>query len=91
MQEPTDREIKGYSKSRDYALLAKLMREQSVICMVDDGYFHDIACTRFSNGKNTLFEIWSLWKTYVCEYDEQEFIEECTKCNVEFILPDKAK
>lgn len=87
-------EIAPYQTSKDYALLAKLAKEQSIICVVDYVYpdsalpLRDVAQTGYQKYKhNEHFQIGVRGVGYVNAFCEKEFITLCEMKNVEFIVP----
>lgn len=83
----------GYKLSQDYALLARLAREQSVICLVryDEMTTKDVAKTiykRFSDTRES-FDISARGIGYVGGEDEAQFIRACACAGVAFIVPEE--
>ncbi len=87
----------NYDTSKDYEKLWELMKTQRILCMIDygemykddkyqlrdvcqtpaverDRYFTDISCRGYS---------------YISARNKEEFIEQCTKGNLEYIVPTK--
>lgn len=83
--------ITGYPVSRDYDLLAFLMQRQSLLCIVDygkDGGIRDVGKTLWSADRSG--GVWQLSARgigYIYAFSREEFIAECAKANVEFIVP----
>lgn len=86
---PHARDIIGYPLSKDYALLAQLMLEQSVICIVDYQDVRDVAQTLYSEyGPDmTVFQVSARGISYVYAHDIEEFKRMCMRYRVEFIVP----
>jgi len=90
----TIRDITGYATSKDYCALAALARQQSIVCEVDyrvdqqDVTTRDVARTlyRECNGEE-LFEIGARGTGYVHAAGEEEFIRQCERMNVSFLVP----
>jgi len=78
----------GYSVSRDHDDLYDMAQSQSVVCFVDYHDCRDVACTlvrRSSYGTET--EIGARGLTYIAGMSREEFVTQCRRYNVEFILP----
>lgn len=91
-------EIAPYQTSKDYALLAKLAKEQSIICVVDyvcrgiELPLRDVSQTGYQKYKhNEHFQIGVRAMGYVNAFSEKEFIAFCEMKNVEFIVPIKSE
>jgi hypothetical protein len=85
-------QVTGYETSRDYRRLLELMREQSVICLVDfSRTCRDIAKTFYEyrpqcKTKET-FQVQARGVAYIYDWEEKRFLESCKRLNLEFILP----
>lgn len=90
-------DITGYAASKDYRALAELARQQSVVCEVDyridpkDDATRDVARTlyREHNGEE-LFEIGARGTGYIQALGEAEFVRQCERINVSFLVPTTA-
>ena len=88
------RDIIGYEKSTDYKLLVELARKQSVVCIADyhGRYdYRDVAQTvwyEYRNGEE-VFAINARGIDYVHVIGVDDFIDQCVKQNIEFLLPTK--
>lgn len=87
-------QVEGYTTSKDYALLARLARTSSVICIVDylsggrDTVLRDVGHTLFQPGNPTeVFQISARGISYIYAFNEAEFIASCKTNNVEFLEP----
>lgn len=83
------RDFKGYKMSRDYELLVRLMRMQSIVCFVGMGKcenIRDVARTVYSYYQNgeEVFGVYS----YICSVDVERFKERCAKVDLEFLVPE---
>jgi hypothetical protein len=78
----------GYNVSRDYAALYEMAQSQSVVCFVDYHECRDVACTLVRrNSYGTETEIGARGLTYIGGTSREEFVMQCRRHNVEFILP----
>jgi hypothetical protein len=82
------RNIIGYATSREYVKLAELMQRQSVVCIVVHHTCRDVAHT-FYDGSTDLypFAIRARGIEYVCGRDAADFIDQCTRAEVEWLVP----
>lgn len=79
------RTISGYQTSRDYALLWELAKTSSIVCVCDysDG-IRDVAQT-ISNKNYTHVSARGI--TYADGLSVAEFEKNCSRANVEFLIP----
>jgi len=78
----------GYSVSRDHDALYDMAQSKSVVCFVDYHECRDVACTLVRrNSYGTETEIGARGLTYIAGMSQQEFVMQCRRYNVEFILP----
>lgn len=78
----------GYKASRDYEALYDAAQKQSVVCFVDYHECRDVACTLVRrNSYGTETEIGARGLTYIAGMSRDEFVMQCRRYNVEFILP----
>ncbi len=83
-----------YATVRDYDFLWTLLRTTPVICMVSliqndvppDQWHRDIAVTQWAHG---MAKIGARGLCYVWTADRKQFVEECKRCDVEYILPNE--
>ena len=76
-----------YKTSRDYQRLYRLLRETVVVCIVDYLDCRDVAATLFfADGAN----IGARGITYITAFDEDQFVEQCARYNVEFTEPNES-
>jgi len=83
--------IDGYILSTDYDRLAKLVRKQDVVCVVDytaNLTPRDVAKARFSFGK---FVVGCRGTTFIEAGTEQEFAKQCEALRVEWLVPETEK
>jgi hypothetical protein len=88
------RDFSGYDLENDHAKLARLARENSVICVVDfdGGQCRDIARTVYSTSDGgEVFQLSARGTGYVYAFGEDDFIEQCKKLNVGFLAPTKER
>jgi len=85
----TIHELAKYNTSRDYEKLADLMQMESIICTVQYHDCRDCAHTLFSDSEDGkgIWQISGSGYGYVYAFNRAQFIEQCTKGNVEFIAP----
>jgi hypothetical protein len=85
-----------YEISRDLALLARLVRRQSVVCFVDypiaadmaGAPCRDVCKSRYrKEGDTEHFSLSSRGLGYVDAVTEEEFVSQCAGLNCEFIVP----
>ena len=88
--------LAAYVTSRDYKKLAKDMKNQSIICMIDYSVsvggerktFRDVGRTAyFDRGPNSLFSIYGRGASFLKAFNEDDFLSLCESLNVEFIQP----
>ena len=78
------RNISGYVTSKDYQKLAALMTTQSVVCICRYNQCRDV-CQSLYNGTTWMLNARGIG--YVCAFDEQDFIQQCDKYEVEWLVP----
>lgn len=81
-------ELAPYTGSRDYAQLARLAREASILCIVDFQGQRDVARTNYMRRRGQ--EMWSVSARgmgYITAFNEADFISLCKHSNLEFIAP----
>lgn len=93
-------QLGNYRTSKDYRRLANLAKQCSVICIVDynirpdgDMVFRDVASTqyrRYDDEAAEIFQISARGSCYAYAFSEDEFIKQCERMNVEFIVPGSA-
>jgi hypothetical protein len=85
----TIHELAKYNTSRDYEKLADLMQKESIICTVQYHECRDTGRTVFSTSEDGhgIWQINGRGMGYVYAFNRTEFIEQCTRGNVEFIEP----
>ena len=77
-----------YASSRDYARLADLACEASIICVVDYEGHRDVARTNFSRrGEQELWSVSARGLGYITAFNRADFIALCGHRNLEFIEP----
>lgn len=84
----------NYATVRDYDFLWTLLKTTPVICissLIQDGvqpdkWHRDIAVTQWAHG---MAKIGARGLCYVWAADKEQFIEECKRCDVEYILPNE--
>jgi hypothetical protein len=84
--------ITGYPTSQDYELLAFLMQRQSLLCIVDyhagDTSCRDVGKTLWSpDGATGVWQLSARGIGYIYAFSRQQFIAECAKAHVEFLIP----
>jgi hypothetical protein len=78
----------GYNVSRDHDALYDMAQSKSVVCFVDYHECRDVACTLVRrNSYGTETEIGARGLTYIAGMSREEFVMQCRRYNVEFILP----
>lgn len=78
----------GYSVSRDHDALYDMAQSKSLVCFVDYHECRDVACTLVRrNSYGTETEIGARGLTYIAGKSREEFVMQCRRYNVEFILP----
>jgi hypothetical protein len=90
--------LANYKMSRDYVRLAELMKQASVLCLIDfdttpNGVrWRDFAKTRYCQESDLTeeYEIISNRILYVLEGSVEKFACRCEERNVEFIVPEEA-
>ena len=85
----------GYKTSRDYELLADLMKIMACVCFVgyawpDGDVTRDVGATIYwgSRGENEVYDISCRGTSYAYVFSREDFIACCQKYNVEFIVPE---
>jgi hypothetical protein len=83
--------ITGYKTSKDYTRLAELMKTRSIVCFVD--YFkdcRDAASTQMLQRRcgDYTFQVSARGTAYIYAPSLAEFIAQCTRLNLEWIVPD---
>ena len=83
--------------SRNYGLLADLMKDQSVICVVNHAYSHQIedgeevyrkvATTRYNSSFLYRYALSSPGITYISAKSENEFCNYCLDLDLSFVVP----
>lgn len=83
--------VTGYETSRDYELLARLMQSQSIVCIVDYDDCRDIAKTFFQETKlgGETWQVSVRGLCYIYVWNKDNFIKQCARINLEFIVPSK--
>lgn len=91
---PIERTLRGYRVSRDYEALWRLAHSQSVVCVVDYNFrptdtrppCRDVCQTiTWKNGDGVACAARGM--TYVESDQRSEFISQCKKANLEFLVP----
>lgn len=84
----------NYAFNTDYAWLARLAREDSIICVVDyvgvdrDHLCRDVAKTIwYMHGGEEVFQVSSRGYGYIYATGEADFIAQCKKAHLEFVEP----
>jgi hypothetical protein len=81
----------GYETSRDHDALYDAAQKQSVVCFVDYHECRDVACTLVRrNSYGTETELGVRGMTYIAGMNREEFVMQCRRHNVEFILPNSS-
>ena len=81
-------ELAPYRGSRDYAHLANLARQASILCIVDYQGQRDVARTNFMRrGDQELWTVSARGMGYITAFNQSDFIALCGHANVEFIQP----
>ena len=91
-------ELAKYNTSKDYEWLAKKVKEESIICIIDykrqfegEKEFHsrDVGVTSYfekDDGRGT-WSISARGTGYLIAFSEEEFIKLCEILNVEILMP----
>lgn len=80
------REIAGYQTSKDYKRLWEIAIKQSVLCVCDYHECRDSAQTIYDSA-GVLF-VSARGVSYICAKSVNEFIEQCQKINLEWVIPE---
>lgn len=82
--------IDRYRTSRDYEWLVNTMKKTSLVCIVDYSEdCRDVARTIYSCDPFPYFRIGARGIGYLEDDNEQGFIAQCRKYNVEILIPNK--
>lgn len=83
------RNVEKYQTSRDYELLAEIMKQTSIICIVDHDGCRDVCHTIFTRNDRpkALFNEWQL-SGYIWSDSKRGFMAQCERLNLEFLIPD---
>jgi hypothetical protein len=89
------RDITGYGTSKDYKALFKIVRSQSIICLVDfDSHAgsvggghcsRDVARSIYTD--DGLIQISARGTCYVWAKDVDDFVQQCEKQQLEWVVP----
>lgn len=82
--------IAKYKTSKDYARLYDLAKEHRIICITDYMNCRDV-CKSIYHPAGRFQEVVELSArgiSYIYAHTKEEFIQQCTKDNVEFIEPE---
>ena len=85
------REITGYATSKDYEALFKAVRSQSIVCIVNfgspDGKYNSMDVAHSIYTDDGLIQISCRGTCYVWAKDLDDFVRQCEREAVEWIVP----
>ena len=82
----------GYAFSTDYTRLLELITGgHEIMCMVYNSPIRQVPCSaKFVSNDWCVFQVSSEDNLYVCTISTTEFIEQCQRCLVQFLDPEKS-